>query len=104
MPVVGCLTVGLPLAQYGDMRKSSRLQERFERQAADLLAIIQIESPISTAELAFRTGMSETLYASVSRSYRAKEALAKVVEHNGRRLPCLHYRSKSELALLSGSS
>jgi DNA-binding GntR family transcriptional regulator len=41
------------------MRKSSRLQERFERQAAELLAIIQMEPRISTAELASRTGTSD---------------------------------------------
>lgn len=46
-------------AQYGDMSESSRLQARFARQSAELLAIIQIEPRISTAELAFRTGMSE---------------------------------------------
>jgi len=40
------------------MSKSSRLQERFERQAAELLVIIQMEPRISTAELASRTGMS----------------------------------------------
>lgn len=45
-------------AQYGYMSKSSRLQERFERQAAELLVIIQMEPRISTAELASRTGMS----------------------------------------------
>jgi DNA-binding Lrp family transcriptional regulator len=41
------------------MSKSSRLQERFERQAAELLAIIRNEPRISTAELAYRTGMGD---------------------------------------------
>jgi DNA-binding Lrp family transcriptional regulator len=43
------------------MSKSSRLQERFEHQAAELLAIIQRMPRISAAELAFRTGMSHSV-------------------------------------------
>jgi DeoR/GlpR family transcriptional regulator of sugar metabolism len=41
------------------MSQPSVLEERVKRQAAELLAIIQIEPRISTAELAFRTGMSD---------------------------------------------
>jgi DeoR/GlpR family transcriptional regulator of sugar metabolism len=41
------------------MSQPSVLEERVKRQAAELLAIIQIQPRISTAELAFRTGMSD---------------------------------------------
>ena len=40
------------------MGKESLLQKRFERQSAELLAIIQTEPRISPAELESRTGMS----------------------------------------------
>jgi DNA-binding MarR family transcriptional regulator len=43
------------------MSKPSRVQERLERQAAELLAIIQMLPRASTAELASRTGMSHGL-------------------------------------------
>ena len=41
------------------MSRPSALGERVKRQSAELLAIIQDEPRISTAELASRTGMSD---------------------------------------------
>jgi Winged helix-turn-helix DNA-binding len=46
-------------AHHGRMSQSSVLEERIQRQASELLAIIRTEPEISTAELAFRTGMSD---------------------------------------------
>jgi DeoR/GlpR family transcriptional regulator of sugar metabolism len=66
------------------MSKSSRLQERFERQAAELLAIIQLEPRISTAELAFRTGMSDGV---IRKRLARLRSEGKITDKRGRARP-----------------
>jgi Winged helix-turn-helix DNA-binding len=94
MPVVDHALDRRPAqAQYGHMSKSPSLQERFERQKAELLLCIQMQPRVSTAELAHRTGMSAGV---VCKRLAVLKAQGKVtVNHDLRRSVSATARSRS---------
>jgi winged helix-turn-helix DNA-binding protein len=84
-------------AHDGCMNRPTALEQRVERQSAELLAIILTEPRISTAEMASRTGMSDGV---VRKRLAYLRSAGKITGTRGRlqpvRAPDLHPPSLEE--------